>query len=340
MEGNRNEIQVGNIDVPKEDDDIEEIPRQPRAPHEDMLNPVDGYFLQHYVRRIHDHWIYRVVWSSSPEDHAAGLTRYFGSLGHDVFQRFGLNLPSMAVRYAVLLVSLQIRKCWYPHLYNDSLEMEYKDRFYRAMHRAISIRAYTDVLYASYFACLRGVFEQTTSSLDEFITNFKGFISVLMTAAPAYTQTETLSAVILLANVLQWMDCSMSARFSFTEDIYQSIEAAYIALKSGNGAPQGCQTTYGRCLRQISYYIEHQPNRSIDNIRWTMFATHPLGDRMSLTDKLSVTGSEFPVADGALDATLIAHIGFTGRLSRRANTIYTSTRWGDLVVNRATSKAG
>jgi len=61
---------------------------------------------------------------------------------------------------------------------------------------------------------------------------------------------------------------------------------------------------------------------------------------MSLTDKLSVTGSEFPVADGALDTTLIVYVRVTSILSRRANTIYTSTRWGDLVLNRATSKAG
>jgi len=101
VEGDSGDIQVGDAGVPKEDDDVEEIPRQPYTPDENMLTQVDGTLLQFYIETIHNDWFYSV---EDAEDRPYWRS---GSLGHDVFQQFGPTLSSLAVRNAVILLSLQ-----------------------------------------------------------------------------------------------------------------------------------------------------------------------------------------------------------------------------------------
>jgi len=159
-QGDREEIQLGDGGLRKEDDGIEDIPRQPHGPDENILRPLDGILLQFYMEKIDrllqsDMYTYE---TTPPEDwyvNRAGRPEWhFASFGHDVFQRFGPMLPSISVRYAILLLSLRSYGSFYSGTNLSLLKMEYKDRFYQAMRKAIDVGAYTDVLYASYFTCL------------------------------------------------------------------------------------------------------------------------------------------------------------------------------------------
>src|SRR5271154_986859 len=156
VEGDRAEIQVRDVEWPKDDDGIEEIPRQPPTPDENTLGPVDGALLQFFMKAIHNDWHHSVYY---PID--GRYQRTCESLGDDVFQRFGPTLSSTAVRNAVLLLSLRNHLRHHNH---ELLDMEYKDRFYGAMRKAISTHAYIDVLYASYFACFAALFDLESPS--------------------------------------------------------------------------------------------------------------------------------------------------------------------------------
>jgi len=216
-----------------------------------MLGPVDGALLQFYIATVHADYF------EVGESKGAGWGWRSEPLGHDVLQRFGPTLASMAVRNAVILLSLQRQQRRLDNQSNDLLEMEYKDRFYGAMRNAIRERAYTDVLYASYFACLAGLIDlsrrKSKSSHDDFIKHLKGFSSVTITVAPVFTVTEILSTFILLGNLIEWTCCYTSPLSrSSMKDISQPLEAAYTALESANrSVPRGYRLAYGHWLNLI-----------------------------------------------------------------------------------------
>jgi len=224
------------------DIDIEEIPRQPYTPDENTLRPVDGSLLQFFIETIYKDWHCSVY---DPIDGNYGQWPW-ESLGHDVFQRFGPTLSSTVVRNAVLLLSLRNHLEQHNH---ELLEMEYKDRFYGAMRKAISTHAYIDLLYASYFACFAALLESPLS-VDDFIRHFKGFVSVLITVAPVCTPAEARSACVLFAHIMhmratfkEWTHLRIKA----SENLKQLFETAVILLNSANrGGTQGWHSTYGR----------------------------------------------------------------------------------------------
>ena len=253
VEGDPTEIQAGDVEWPKDDDGVEEIPRQPPTSAGNMLGPVDGALLQFYIATVHGDYV-----EIFAEVKGAGSGWRSEPLGHDVLKRFGPTLASMAVRNAVILLSLQRQQRHIDNQSNDFLEMEYKDRFYGAMRNAIRRQAYTDVLYASYFACLWGLIDLSqrkgkTSSRDDFIKHLKGFCSVLITVAPVFTVTEILSTFILLGNLIEWtFYYTDSFQNSSMKDIFQPLEAAYIALESANrSVPRGHGPAYGDWLNLI-----------------------------------------------------------------------------------------
>jgi hypothetical protein len=194
-----------------------------------MLRPSDGSFLQFFIEAVHNEW-------HCYEDYRIDGKCRCESFGHDVFQRFGPTLSSMAVRNAVLLLSLRNHPGQHN---NDLLEMEYKNRFYRAMRKAIIAHAYIDVLYASYFACFAALsdLKRRSSSVDVFITHLKGFVLVLITVVPSCTPTELLSACILFTHIIYTTAIFQEwTRFSITasENLKQLFETAFILLNSAS----------------------------------------------------------------------------------------------------------
>jgi hypothetical protein len=214
-----------------------------------MLGPVDGALLQFYIATVHADCFY-VADINDP-----GWGWHSEPLGYDVFQRFGPTLSSMAVRNAVLLLSL---RNGLGQDNNDLLEMEYKDRFYGAMRKAISAHAYIDVLYASYFACFAALLDlkRRSSSVYNFIRHLKGFVSVLITVAPVCTPTELLSAWILFTHIIYTTAIFQEwTRFSITasENLKQLFETAFILLNSASRSGlQDWHSTSGLCLELLT----------------------------------------------------------------------------------------
>ena len=241
-----------------------DLPRQPHTPDAIMLRPFDGILLQFYLTTIDISLRYRVYALTAGHDRIAHPDWSCESLGHDVFQRFGPTLSTMAVRYAILLFSLRklghINHCDRQHL----VTMEYQDHFYRAMRKAIDMQAYTDVLYASYFTCLRELLltdhQQIGFRWDEFITHLRGFVSAIKIAAPTSTHAELISTKTLFANILHWT--VMFSRRADVPDAWlkgfiRHFEVAHFALKSAhhtNDCEQHLDMFTGALLHQKCGY--------------------------------------------------------------------------------------
>lgn len=246
QEAGRNSAAIsdGSVSGFKEDDGIE-ISRVPGPPMEEALSPVDGFLLQCYMETFN---VGR-FWFGMP-------------VGVDFFQIFGPTLNSMAVRYAVLLATLESDKNIYHHD-RDLMTMDYNDRFYRAMRKAIAMRRYTEVLYASYFACFLNSLHlhrrQTTSSLREgFITHLKGFVSALKAVTNIRTDTEYLPADVLF-DILNRLTIMALCQTVFGdsrdgwEDICSSLAAAHLALKRTSG--RGLQVLNPKYRRYIDLFV-------------------------------------------------------------------------------------
>lgn len=238
-------VQIAPVRTSNKEDCIEEIPRPTHTPDEDALGPVDEFFLQFY-KTSYNVWISQGKGNKPGHAWVATSFSRSGTFRHVVFQMFGPTLPSLAVRYAVLLFSLEKHAYLYHHD-NALLKMDYNNRFLQAMREAISKRRYNEILYASYFACLTKAiahcYRPTSSLLNDFITHLNGFISILIRAAPVCPPTELLSAHILLSNALHCMWhvklTSLAESEGWWEDICLSFDTAYLALKSaGRHAPQ------------------------------------------------------------------------------------------------------
>jgi len=247
------EVPVAAVPCSNEGDGNQDIPRQPPTPDEVRLGPIDGVLLQFYVKSIDPALRYKVYAITPRHDGIAHPDWCSDSFGHDVFQRFGPNLSTMAVRYAILLFALQKVGDLYDPNQRDLLRMNYKDNFYRAMLEAINMKAYPDVLYASYFTCLEELLLSGDQfgigfRRDEFVIHLNGFVSALKMAAPGSTHAELLAAKILFANVLHWtmrFSRHANAPDTWLRDFLPHFEAAHVALKSANkSVRQGCHTAF------------------------------------------------------------------------------------------------
>ena len=121
-----------------------------------------------------------------------------------VFRRFGLNITSKVVRYAVILLG-SLRMVSSRNIFR---ELELRDKFYNHAIKAIENNCSADILYASYAMC----YTQGLSNLEEQPKHFFGFLTAYQKLITSSCSNEIVELKGLYRNLL-WLSVNWLSAF-------------------------------------------------------------------------------------------------------------------------------
>ena len=149
-----------------ESTELEEIPRTPGTPNDDILTSDDALFLEYGWRNIY---------LTGPNSHQGPVSR----IASWILRRYGEKLSSRAVRHAFLALA-----CCYRNTRADPRVSMHLTSCYRYTQEAISSQNYADIVYSCYFMIwARCTNISDLQDFDEGMAHLSGFMICLQQLA-------------------------------------------------------------------------------------------------------------------------------------------------------------
>ena len=165
--------------------EVEEIPRTPGTPNDDILTSDDALFFEYG---------WRTIYLTGPQSDQGTV----GRIASWILRRYGEKLSSRAVRHAFLALA-----CCYRNTRADPKVSMHLTSCYRYTQEAISSQNYADIVYSCYFMIwVRCTNISDLQDFDEGMVHLSGFMICLQQLA----MSSSLNFEELVLMKLIWYD--------------------------------------------------------------------------------------------------------------------------------------